>query len=204
MNMRLLKLSLMGIAFCMVLNVCMASSAVPMLEDAAGHMIDTLKSHRSSLKTDHSVIRQAVVRYWLPHVDVVGMSRSVLGRNAWAQASAEEKKEFTSTFTDLVVRTYSTPLAEYSGETITFYPQQDVGQDGHFSRVKSLIKRPNGQVIPLSYALVLQSGEWKIYDFSIEGVSLLQSFKNQFDQVLKNSSVKSLILEMQQRQLKAA
>ncbi|MFZ4077810.1 MAG: MlaC/ttg2D family ABC transporter substrate-binding protein [Legionellaceae bacterium] len=185
------------IIFLMVLSpaVWCESTAVPMLQTTANQIIDTLKQNRSVIKQDHAVIYQAVQRYLLPHVDVGGMSRSVLGRNAWNKATANEKKEFTQAFTALVIRTYATPLAEYSGETVKFLPER-AASSGRFSRVNSVILRPNGQQIPLSYALVSKNGEWKIYDLSVEGVSLLQSFRTQFAELLRASSMKDLIAEM--------
>ena len=133
----------------------------------------------------------------LPNVDVNGMSRSVLGRQAWNKATANEKKEFTQAFTRLVIRTYASPLAEYSGETVKFMPLAD-SADSRFTRVNSVISRSNGQRIPLSYNLVAKNGQWKIYDLSVEGVSLLQSFRSQFGQVLQNSSMHDLIAQMNQ------
>jgi len=176
-------------------------SAVPMLENAADQIISTLKENKMKLKANQSIVRHAVRQYLLPHVDVVGMSRSVLGRNAWNKATAAEKQEFTSVFTELVIRTYATPLAEFSGETVSFSPQQST--DGRFARVNSVIKRTNGQNIPLSYALISQNGDWKVYDLSVEGVSLLQSFRNQFSQVLQQADMKTLILQMKQHQVAA-
>lgn len=176
-------------------------SAVPMLEGAANQIITTLKANQSKLKGHHEIIEQAVRQYLLPHVDVIGMSRSVLGRNAWNNATPAEREEFTAVFTDLVIRTYAAPLAEYSGETVSFSSQQP--GEGKFTRVNSLIKRNNGQVIPLSYALVSKAGGWKVYDLSVEGVSLLQSFRNQFGQVLQNSDMKTLISQMKQRKMAA-
>ncbi len=190
-----------------VLWMCFATlswaidSAVPMLEGAAGQIITTLKVNQSKLKDDHAIIEHAVRQYLLPHVDVVGMSRSVLGRNAWNKATSAERQEFTAVFTDLVIRTYAAPLAAYSGETITFSSQQSV--DDKFARVNSVIKRNNGQEIPLSYALVTKGGRWKVYDLSVEGVSLLQSFRNQFAQVLQNSNIQGLISQMKQRKVAA-
>jgi phospholipid transport system substrate-binding protein len=178
-----------------------SDSAVPMLEGAAGQIISTLKVNQNKLKSDRTIIQHAVKQYLLPHVDVIGMSRSVLGRNAWNKATAAEKQEFTSVFTELVIRTYATPLAEYSGETVSFSPQQST--DGRFARVNSVIKRTNGQNIPLSYALVSKDGTWKVYDLSVEGVSLLQSFRNQFSQVLQQSDMRTLILQMKQHQVAA-
>ncbi|HBI21091.1 MAG TPA: signal peptidase [Legionella sp.] len=174
------------------------SSPVPMLEQTANQILDTLKKNQASLKSNHQIIFQAIERYLLPNVDVMGMSRSVLGRDAWGKATLDEKKAFTKAFTQLVIRTYASPLAEYSGETVQFLPLRGP-VDGRFTRVTSVISRSSGQKIPLSYNLVSKNGQWKIYDLSVEGVSLLQSFRSQFGQVLQHSNMKGLIAEMQQK-----
>ncbi|MDP3561869.1 MAG: ABC transporter substrate-binding protein [Legionellaceae bacterium] len=171
------------------------SSPVPMLEDSANKIIETLKQNQSKLKTDHHVVYEAIRRYLLPHVDLSGMARSVLGRQAWNHATSAEKQEFTLAFTQLVIRTYATPLAEYSGETVAFLPLRG-SVDSRFLRVNSVISRPSGQKIPLSYNLIAKNGEWKIYDLSVEGVSLLQSFRSQFGDMLQNSSMHDLIKQM--------
>lgn len=174
------------------------SSPVPMLENSASQILETLKQNKATLKTNHQIIYQAIEHYLLPNVDVSGMSRSVLGREAWNKASAVERKAFTQAFTQLVIRTYASPLAEYSGETVKFLPLR-LSAETRFIRVNSVISRPNGQTIPLSYNLVSKNGEWKIYDLSVEGVSLLQSFRTQFGDVLHNSSMQDLITEMRQK-----
>lgn len=171
------------------------SSPVPMLENSANQILSTLKQNKSNLKQNHQIIYQAVQRYFLPNVDVNGMSRSVLGRQAWEKASAAERQAFTQVFTELVIRTYSNPLAEYTDETVKFSPLP-APTDGRFARVNSVIIRSSGQRIPLSYSLVAKNNGWKIYDLSVEGVSLLQSFRSQFGQILQNSSMQELIAQM--------
>ncbi len=179
------------------------SSPVPMLEGAANQIISTLKQNKPSLKSNTKVIYSAVERYLLPNVDVMGMSRSVLGRKAWTAASVSEKQQFSREFTQLVIRTYATPLAQYTDESVKFLPVRG-SLDGRFIRVNSLIVRSNGKDIPLTYSLVSSNGQWKIYDLSVEGVSLLQSFRSQFAGVLQGSSMQDLIKQMQQQGKKAA
>jgi len=71
-----------------------------------------------------------------------------------------------------------------------------------FSQIQSIIIRPNGQRIPVTYHLVRNAqGEWKVYDLSVEGVSLLNSFRNQFGQALHNEELKSIISKMHQKNL---
>jgi phospholipid transport system substrate-binding protein len=179
------------------------SSPVPMLENSASQILSTLKQNKPNLKKNHQIIYQAVERYLLPNVDVNGMSRSVLGRQAWTKASAADRQEFTQVFTQLIIRTYANPLAEYTDETVKFLPLRGP-VDGQFTRVNSIIIRPNGQKIPLSYSLVSKNNNWKIYDLSVEGVSLLQSFRSQFGQILQNSSMQDLISQMRKNASKAA
>lgn len=200
--MRMFKIGLLLVTLTVSQVLWAQASPVPMLEGTANQIITELKNNKSNLKQDRKIVYHAIERYLVPNVDVNGMARSVLGRQAWNKASVPEKKEFTQAFTQLVIRTYASPLAEYSGETVKFLPQHEVS-DARFMRVNSIIHRPNGQNIPLSYNLVLKNGQWKIYDLSVEGVSLLQSFRSQFGQMLQNASMSDLITQMRQ-QKKAA
>ncbi len=179
------------------------SSPSPMLEQSANQIIAVLKANKSSLKANHKIIYDAVATYFLPHVDVMGMSRSVLGRQVWQKANAAQRAEFAKVFTQLVIRTYASPLAEYSDETVQFLPIRG-SLDSRFLRVNSVIVRSSGQNIPLSYSLVAKNGTWNVYDLSVEGVSLLQSFRSQFAQVLKNSDIDEVIKQMQQKQANKA
>lgn len=173
-------------------------SPIPMLQKTANQIIEVLKQHRSQLAHNPSIVYNAVDQYMVPHVDVDGMSRSVLGRQAWIKATSNEREEFKQVFKQLVIRTYASPLAGYTNETVEFLPIRG-SLDGQFVRVSSVIVRPNANNIGLNYSLVYQSGQWKIYDLSVEGVSLLQSFHNQFAEVLQNSDMQTLIKEMRQR-----
>lgn len=179
------------------------ASPVPMLEKTANDIIAVLKANKGNLKNNPSIIHRAVKAHLLPNVDVSGMSRSVLGREAWLKASAHEKDEFARAFTELVIRTYANPLAEYQDETIKFLPIRG-SLNGQFVRVNSIIIRSSGQNIPLSYSLVSKNGNWKIYDLSVEGVSLLQSFRSQFSEALRHSSMQEIIKQLRQSSKKAA
>jgi phospholipid transport system substrate-binding protein len=172
-----------------------ATSPVPMLEKTADQIIDTLDKNKGNLKENPLFVQRTVREHLLPHIDVKGMARSVLGRNAWTRATPKERDRFTQAFSKLVVRTYAAPLAEYSNEKIMFLPER-AAPSGRFTRVNSVIIRANGQKIPLSYSLVLKSGTWKVYDLSVEGVSLLQSFRTQFGQILKMTNMDALIIQL--------
>lgn len=131
------------------------------------------------------------------------MSRSVLGRNIWQTASPAEKNQFTNEFTQLVLRTYAQPLSNFNDEKVEFLPKNP-GPIERFSQVKTVIVRPNGQRINMTYHLVMLSGnDWKVYDLSVEGVSLLNSFRNQFSQALQGHDLKTIIVKMHEKNNKS-
>src|SRR5580704_545717 len=140
---------------CMSLSQTMLAqpSPIPMLERAANAIIATLKENKDSLKSNPDIIYKAVETHLLPNVDVAGMSRSVLGRQAWNKATPAERVQFSKAFTRLVIRTHSNPLAQYSDETIQFLPLRGL-LNSRFMRVTSVIVRSEGQNIPLCYSLV--------------------------------------------------
>lgn len=199
--MKALKFLVLSVCFCFMQAVLAQSSPVPMLEQTANAIIGTLKDNKASLQSNPEIVYKAVEQHLLPKVDVEGMSRSVLGRQAWNKATASERTQFSKAFTRLVIRTYSTPLAKYSDETVQFLPLRG-SLEGRFVRVNSVIVRSEGQNIPLSYSLVAKDGQWRIYDMSVEGVSLLQSFRSQFAQALQGSSISDVVKKMQQTQAK--
>ena len=170
-------------------------SPIPALERTAGQIVQALKQHRAELKTNPAFIEKTVRTYLLPEVDVTGMARSVLGSRVWNQATVAERAAFSRAFTDLVIRTYASPLAEYSDESIQFLPLRGKPAGG-FASVNSTIHRPSKKDIMLTYRLVLKNGQWKIYDFSVEGVSLLQSFKTQFAAALNSNRLQEVINKM--------
>jgi phospholipid transport system substrate-binding protein len=169
-------------------------SPVPMLEQTADNIIQQLSKSKSDLTK--KVVHSAVKHYLLPNVDVYGMARSVLGRSAWRKASKTERKRFANAFTQLVIRTYANPLTEYTNETVKFLPIRG-GYQKRFVTVNSVIIRPTANNIPLSYSLIYKKKRWKIYDMSVEGVSLLQSFRSQFSAELQRGSIDDLIKRLQ-------
>lgn len=175
------------------------NSPLPLLEKSANQVLGKLSENKSKLKTGDSstVIHQAVQQFILPHVDTSGMSRSVLGAQAWSKASSQEREAFTKAFTQLVIRTYATPLNAYDNETIHFYPVKNL--DKRFIKVNSVVVRPHAKNIPLTYSLVSKNGEWKIYDLSVEGISLLQSFRSQFADALRKSNINEITDQLNQQ-----
>ena len=173
-------------------------SPISLLEQTATNIIESLKQNQASLKQNPALVAQTVERYLLPQVDIEGMSRSVLGKTAWNRATSAQRKQFSRLFTQLLIRTYAGPLAEYRDESVKFLPIRG-GYDKRFVMVNSYIIRAHANNIPLDYSLIFTNNSWKIYDMSVEGVSFLQSFRSQFAQELQNTGMDALITQLEKK-----
>jgi len=146
---------------------------------------------RDELKADQSKLFALVADRVLPHMDFTRMSRMVLGRN-WKKATPEQQSSFTSEFKSLLVRTYATALFEYSGQPIEYQPFRMADGDDD-AQVKTLIDAGAGPKIPLSYSLAKDADEWKVYDVSIDGISLVTNYRSSYSRIVKKNGVDGLI-----------
>lgn len=183
------------LALLLVTGFAMASeSPVAMLQRISNRMIASLEKNKSHLRRS-SVVHGIVNRVLIPHVALSRMGASVVGPRYWRSATSSQRRQFVHQFTRLVISTYSAALASYDGDRVRFYPLRG-GHRGNTVRVRSVIIRRNGQRIPLSYNLIRSGGSWKIYDFSVENVSIVRSYHAQFEGVLANSGMSGLIRKL--------
>lgn len=187
-----------GLLFCSALNVCIAAPASPTatVQQAAKVLMAELKAHQGELQSDTQLTYRLIKRIILPQVDVRAMSRSVIKPNIWRKASRAQQDQFTKAFTELVIRTYASGLAHYSNEQVRFIPVNDYANKKRV-KVKSRIFRRGGPTISMDYRLIKRSSGWKVYDVTVEGISLLHSFRSQFASQLQQGNFAQLITTLQ-------
>ena len=120
------------------------------------------------------------------------MSRRTLARH-WARRTKGEKKEFIDLFGVLLERTYIDQVGNYSGEKVVFMGQE---VDGDYGIVKVKILTEKETEIPVWYRLKKKRNDWFVYDVSIEGVSLINNYRTQFNSIIVRSSYKNLIKKL--------
>jgi len=128
--------------------------------------------------------------------DFTEMARRTLGPH-WIERSAQEQEEFVRLFTDLLERAYLTTIGNYRLATITFQGQS---VEGASARVRSRFTSDRRAEIPIEYRLLQSEGRWAVYDVVVEGVSLISSYRSQFNSVIRTSSFARLLDRMRTRE----
>lgn len=126
------------------------------------------------------------------------MARRSLAKH-WQQRTDAEIKEFVPLFTDLLEQTYMKRIENYSGDKVSYDGEKVKGQ---YSLVKVRIATSKQTEIPVVYRLRKKGSQWLIYDVSIEGVSLVNNYRKQFDSVILSSSYQGLVEKLKEKAAK--
>ncbi|MHB8914603.1 MAG: MlaC/ttg2D family ABC transporter substrate-binding protein [Thiobacillus sp.] len=138
----------------------------------------------------------------LPNFDFNRMTQLAVGKH-WPSASAQQKQALVSEFRNLLVRTYASSLTAFSNQTVDFKPINMKPGDEEVV-VKSEVKQPGGQVIPIDYSMYQTAFGWKVYDVSIDGVSLVTNYRSSFSTKIRQSGIDGLISQLAMQSQKQA
>jgi len=138
----------------------------------------------------------------LPYVDFEQATRLAVGR-AWSQANPDQKKRLVSEFKNMLVRTYSNAVDAYQGQTLKVLPARGKA-DPEDTVVRTQFQRAGGQPLPIEFHMRQADSTWKVYDIVVEGVSLVMTYRSEFDAVVKQEGIDGLIKRLAQKNTPAA
>jgi len=142
--------------------------------------------------------RRAAIRKEAEGVfDFTETAKRALGRH-WQALAEADRQEFTSLFTDLIERAYISKIERYSGERIAYTGEV---VDGGLATVRTRFVTKQGTEIPVDYRMQQRGDRWLVYDVSVEGVSLVNNYRTQFDKIIQTSSYAELVRKMKAAEL---
>src|SRR5688572_10779196 len=125
------------------------------------------------------------------------MTQLAVGRN-WRQATPDQQKVLVEEFKTLLVRTYAVAFTQYRNQTVDYRPVRMTPADTDVV-VKSFIKQPTGQPVAVDYSMEKAGQTWKVYDVKIEGISLVENYRNTFNGEIQRGGVDGLIKSLQNK-----
>lgn len=165
---------------------------VTYMKGVADNLLVSLNQNKSKL-SNPKIVSAIIYEKVVPYFDVGAMSRLVLGRAFWNKATPAQQIEFQQQFTKMIVGTYAAAIEKYDDDKINFYPLRDGFDKYRLISVSSVVERRNGNKIHVSYNLIRSGNVWRVYDFNIEGISMVSSYRSQFSSVLYQAGVAALI-----------
>ena len=174
-------------------------SAHALVQKTAVQVTNRILADRPLIDNDPQHLQSLITELMLPHIDFKRMSRWVLGKH-WRRASDEQREQFINEFRQLILRTYSTALLEFSDQKVKVLPVR-ASADAEDVTVRTEIQPRQGPAIPIAYDLYLdQNRQWKVYDVTIDGISLISNYRSSFStQIRRNGGIDALLAQLQAR-----
>lgn len=163
------------------------------IQETSSKVLKVLNEDYEKLSNDPELIRELINTELVPVVDLDSMGKLILGKH-WKLAGEEQRVAFVLGFKDMLIRIFGKTLLDYGKAELTVLPNQPE-QKGKYRIVQTELDIGTGQP-PLQVAYVFRKNkqkEWKIFDFSVDGLSLVKNFRTSFSQEIQETSLQALI-----------
>jgi len=173
-----------------MVSVCFADSEIQsQLKGTIDKVIKIVKDE--ALKNDQQARRAALRKTIDERFNYRQMVMRSLAKN-WDARSDQERREFTALFKSLLENSYANKLEAYRDEKINYL---DEIIKGKYALIKTEVVR-RSSTIGVDYKLIEENGDWKVYDFVIEGVSMIRNYRSQFTKIIRKDSYEVLVKKL--------
>lgn len=153
---------------------------------------------------DRRALQDIVEKKVLPHFDFRAMTQLAMGK-AWRDASPAQQKALENAFRTLLVRTYTTALAETAGveRKVEVKPlQMKPGED--YAVVRTVVREAGRPPLAIDYRMALKDNVWKVTDIVAENASLVINYRGTFNSEITRSGIDGLIKVLEDKNKQGA
>ena len=171
-----------------------ADEPMAVVKTTVNQALDVLRDSQAPLAQRQDKLRQIVAASF----DFTEMAKSALGYH-WKQLTPDQQQEFTNAFVAFIEDSYLSKINDYRGQQVAFLRASNDGPQ--YAQVNTDIIQPNGKdSIHVNYRLLQEGGTWKIYDVTVDAISIIANYRNQFNRVMNNSGYDTLIGDLKRKQ----
>jgi len=170
-----------------------------LVQKVTEEVLTAIKSDKQLAAGDKQKALKLAEEKVLPYIDFEEATRLAVGR-AWSQANPEQRKKLVAEFRNMLVRTYSNAIEAYEGQTLKVLPSRGGKQAGNDeATVRAQFVRAGGKPLPIEFQMRKTGSTWKVFDIAVEGISLVLTYRSEFDAVVKQEGIDGLIKRLTQK-----
>ena len=170
--------------------------------DNSQRILSTLEKRRAEFTADRGKLEQFVSGEFTSMFDRDYAARQVLGRHGRGASDADVKL-FADALADSLMRRYGSSLLDFNTKLRVRIKSESTLPRGLGVKVASEMLRSGGEPIPVDYLMRKSGGTWKVFDVMVEGVSFVQTFRQQFDNELTHKSIRQVAAELSSGKMQA-
>jgi phospholipid transport system substrate-binding protein len=160
-------------------------------------VLDSIKADKQLQAGDRKKALVLAEQKILPHVDFREAAMLAMGKS-WYTATPAQQEQVVKEFREMLVRIYSNAIDVYRGQTLTVLPVR-MPAGATDVTVRNRYVRVGAPPVPVEYSMKKTPEGWKIYDIVVEGVSLVLTYRAEFESIVRASGVDGLLKRLQQK-----
>jgi phospholipid transport system substrate-binding protein len=162
-----------------------------LVKRVAEDVLASIRADKDLQAGNQAKVKQLIETKLAPHFDFARMTALAVGRN-WRNATPEQQQQLTDHFRTLLVRTYSGALTGYRDNTMDYKPLRMNAGDSEVI-VRTEVRRPGQAPVQIDYNMAKTPEGWKAYDVVVAGVSLVTTYRDEFNDIVRSSGIDGLI-----------
>lgn len=162
-----------------------------LVRNVSGDVLDLVRKDKDIQNGNTKKAADLVEKMVLPHFNFQRMTAQAVGKS-WRQATPGQQQVLQDEFRTLLVRTYANALTAYKNQTVQFKAFKMAPTDTDVT-VRTEVRQPGAKPIAIDYAMQKTPDGWKVYDFSIGGISMVTSYRDQFVPEISNNGIDGLL-----------
>jgi phospholipid transport system substrate-binding protein len=174
-----------------------ADTAMGVTQTMVNHALQIMADKSAPVQQRRRQLREAIENEF----DFTEMSKSALGYH-WRTINESQRAQFTKLFTAFIEDAYLSKIQDYSGQQVQFQGQSPLGQG--YSQINTAIVQTGKSPISVNYLLLQKDGTWKIYDVTVDAISIIANYRNQFNRVINDKGFDQLMADLQAKQQELA
>jgi phospholipid transport system substrate-binding protein len=184
---------LLGVAMFGAFNVACAEVVAPdtLIKDTVQEIVTIIKHDQEIQAGNQKKILALVDSKVLPNFDFMRMTQLAVGKY-WRTATPEQKQALVVEFRNMLVRTYTKVFTVYRDQTIEVRPVKMVAEETE-ATVQTIISKPGTSPVLVNYEMKKAADGWKAFDITIEGVSMVMSYRGTFATAIQENGLDGLI-----------
>jgi len=187
-----MKKKVIGLALVMLFVLPLPSKALTPLESIRtdiNKVLDVLRDPALKGESGKKIKNTRIRALSREMFDFTELSRRTLALN-WNKFTSPQQKEFVDLYSLLLEETYADKILSYSNEKVLYGKESTLTENTVEVRTTIVTKQAD---IPINYRVIRKGSDWKVYDVSVEGVSLISNYRSQFREILMNKPPESLL-----------
>jgi len=165
-------------------------------------ILSTLEARRPEFSKNRAALSQFISTEFTQVFDRDYAARLVLGTHGRG-ASDADVAAFADALTGSLMQRYGSALLDFNTKLKVRIKSETPLRGGAIVKVSSEFLRQGGEPIPVDYLLRKNGAQWKVFDVMVEGVSFVQTFRNQFDTPLNQKSIAQVAKDLKAGKLQA-